>query len=532
MKKKVFVLLMGILVLCLTGCGNKSDNSSEEVTEVGKLDLEAQAINSFSDGYAAIKQNGKWGFIDKLGNIVIEPQYNDVGNFIDGLSFACIGDNYSNQNCGYIDKDGKTVIDFKYKDAYDFEFGYAIVKNDSSYSVIDKNGKEIFTTRYITTPISENLFVTNGTFGGNNTVDGFDIITLDGKVIADAVDDVGKVSDGLIKIKEKRDNNAKYGYIDEQGNVVIDYIYDNAGDFSEGLAPVIKNNKLSYINTSGDYILKDVEGAAVVYRSYSNGLVGILNNGKYSFYDTNGKLVFELNSSKKSGSHADQDSFSEGLLYLVNDENKFGYVDTKGKLVIDYQYEKYAGEFSEGLAKVMKDENTFEFINSKGKTIIGGKITKNSTSNSSNETSTSSNNESSSNSNSTSSTSSSSNTNTNSENSSNGTTSTQSNTSSESSDGIPINNMTIKYGTYKGINAIEGDTLVIQKDGTAIYNGDKKTTYYVGTYDFGQDSSSSDLTMAIIFDDTSFGWCGALYPSNNGKTLSCGSGFDYTYSGN
>ena len=72
MKRKILnILLVCILMISLTGCGKKSNNSSENVTKVGKLDLEVESIGEFHDGLASVKMAGKYGYIDKSGNVVI-----------------------------------------------------------------------------------------------------------------------------------------------------------------------------------------------------------------------------------------------------------------------------------------------------------------------------------------------------------------------------------------------------------------------------------------------------------------------------
>ena len=37
----------------------------------------------FSEGFAAVELDGKWGFIDKSGKVVIEPKYDYVSAFFD-----------------------------------------------------------------------------------------------------------------------------------------------------------------------------------------------------------------------------------------------------------------------------------------------------------------------------------------------------------------------------------------------------------------------------------------------------------------
>ena len=40
----------------------------------------------FSDGLALVKLDGKWGFIDKEGHVVIPFEYDDAEDFSEGLA--------------------------------------------------------------------------------------------------------------------------------------------------------------------------------------------------------------------------------------------------------------------------------------------------------------------------------------------------------------------------------------------------------------------------------------------------------------
>ena len=40
----------------------------------------------FSEGFAPVMQDGKWGFIDRSGRLVIAPQYDRVLPFAEGLA--------------------------------------------------------------------------------------------------------------------------------------------------------------------------------------------------------------------------------------------------------------------------------------------------------------------------------------------------------------------------------------------------------------------------------------------------------------
>ena len=61
-------------------------------------------VYKYSEGLAPVKTVGKWGFIDKTGQMVIAPQYDEAYPFSDGLASVELG-----KRAGYIDKTGKYV---------------------------------------------------------------------------------------------------------------------------------------------------------------------------------------------------------------------------------------------------------------------------------------------------------------------------------------------------------------------------------------------------------------------------------------
>ena len=42
-------------------------------------------VFDFREGFANVKKDGKWGYIDKKGKVVIEPQFDDASDFSEGF---------------------------------------------------------------------------------------------------------------------------------------------------------------------------------------------------------------------------------------------------------------------------------------------------------------------------------------------------------------------------------------------------------------------------------------------------------------
>jgi hypothetical protein len=47
---------------------------------------EGDEIKASHEGLAAVKVGEKWGYIDKVGNIVIAPKFNDADWFSEGVA--------------------------------------------------------------------------------------------------------------------------------------------------------------------------------------------------------------------------------------------------------------------------------------------------------------------------------------------------------------------------------------------------------------------------------------------------------------
>ena len=181
-------------------------------------------------------------------------------------------------------------------------------------------------------------------------------------------DDAKDFSEGLASVKL----NGKWGYIDKSGNEVIPLKYNEADNFSEGLAAVkldgkrgILDRKCGFIDKNGNVVIpfkyddaEDFsEGIAIVKL---DGKCGILGPSKCGFIDKSGNEVTPLKYDLAG-------DFSEGLA-RVKLNGKYGYIDKGGNEVIPFKYDS-AGDFSEGLALVELN-GKYGFIDKSGKEVI------------------------------------------------------------------------------------------------------------------------------------------------------------------
>lgn len=93
-----------------------------------------QKVYPFSDGLAAVQVEDLWGFIDADGKMVIEPQFVEVDFFSEGL--AAVREKEFTDPWGYIDKQGKMIIKPKFDLAEQFHNGIARVGSETTQSQI------------------------------------------------------------------------------------------------------------------------------------------------------------------------------------------------------------------------------------------------------------------------------------------------------------------------------------------------------------------------------------------------------------
>src|SRR5688572_2312889 len=73
-------------------------------------------ILSFSEGLAAVAKrvpntNGRWGYVDQTGKIVIENRFHSARTFSEGLAAVEVRENETTSGkIGYIDRTGRMVI--------------------------------------------------------------------------------------------------------------------------------------------------------------------------------------------------------------------------------------------------------------------------------------------------------------------------------------------------------------------------------------------------------------------------------------
>ena len=271
------------------------------------IDLEYDYILQFSDGIAAAAKNGKFGYIDTKGKIVIDFIYEDARSFNDG-SIAPVR---IEKRYGYINKQGEIVIERQFDKAGTVVNGIAVAANGRLVKAWSEERGDYMATE------KEHYIINDKTR---------EIITVAYDEVADFAEN------GLAAVREA----TLYGYIDKNGEEVIAPQFIEAGEFSEGLAPVkTQNEKWCYINEQGEIVMEFEN--TMKLGSFSNGLAWIVNEQReYGYINTDGEMVIEQ---KFRYNGAERDFYDDGYAVVEKSIGKYGVIDKEGNFILEPIYD-------------------------------------------------------------------------------------------------------------------------------------------------------------------------------------------------
>lgn len=160
------------------------------------------------------------------------------------------------------------------------------------------------------------------------------------------------------------------GYIDVSGTLVIDYVFEAALPFSDGLSVVKINGKYGYIDLRGEIT---IEPQFTVGAPFQDGAAEVTKEEKTGFIDTHGNMLFY------SDKYETICGFCEGLaLARVAKSGLWGYVDKAGLFAIPPRF-PHARDFSERKAVVAihdpyeaidRGSGAFGYINQNAEIVI------------------------------------------------------------------------------------------------------------------------------------------------------------------
>lgn len=112
-----------------------------EITLVKEIPVPENKFDNcwiFHNGYAVVRLDDKYNYIDTKGKYLSEQWFDYCGDFCNGYAIVRLND-----KCNYINTKGQIISERWWDDCWDFCNGYAIVLFYGKQYIINKNGKII-----------------------------------------------------------------------------------------------------------------------------------------------------------------------------------------------------------------------------------------------------------------------------------------------------------------------------------------------------------------------------------------------------
>lgn len=356
------------------------NTAGEEVIECGRFCNTVESFNRF--GFALVQDtNGYQGIIDRSGAYVVEPRYRYI-KFMENSPLVGVAMNNSEDWAVINPKDGNKILGVfseigspAWARRCDLigvtpEWNNNIllpVCNDDKWGVMDEKGKITIPLIYDRIYLHNNGMCEND-FIGDYVVaraeayyddeDPFDfyekgkcgLLTKEGDVVLDFIyDELYYFSDDCIVIGCEKRGGLKYGVITLAQEVVIPCQYDDiyVGD---GVISVKKGLWWGWADMNGKMLVKPRFYVKEGNLEFSEGLARVNDpyNEKQGFVNKTGELVIPcvLSPSAKIS------KFANGLAYYIKSRNRRGWIDRNGNFAITPIYENYSDFSEDGLVPV------------------------------------------------------------------------------------------------------------------------------------------------------------------------------------
>ncbi len=294
--------------------------------------------------------NSKWGYMDRGGDIVVDPLYRDTGVFNEGFGYAetdegrlivfneqgdeissiarLCGDQYFSEGylpvrrgnlCGYIDEHCNVIVEPKFDIAFPFVCGMGLVRQSNKLGLISTTGEWVHPPEY--QQIERFHESENTTIGISQDEEHF-FLTADGKTqrllnVAEA----RQIRQGLCPVKCTLDE--RWGWINLNNECLVSNKFsDIGGSFGADMLIAVKHdNNWGLSDVNGRFL--PVEGATWIGE------------------ESEGLRPFSV------GSITDEEMVRGGL---------FGYVDSIGRIAVEPRF-AFAVEFRGGLGEAFYDHD-------------------------------------------------------------------------------------------------------------------------------------------------------------------------------
>lgn len=184
-----------------------------------------------------VKENGKIGFLNQRAEMVVAPLYDEVGFcWMEVLLPVKLEENW-----GFINEAGEVVGEIKYNTVKDFSHGFASVNFGGKKETVTVEEIDEWTDEVVYKDV---IMLVDTKWG---------VINVSGQLVVPCMyeEPIQFESGAMVATAIL---NGKFGLIDQKGNEVTGFIYDDLSRFMDGKAKATLNGEVFYINAKGERV--------------------------------------------------------------------------------------------------------------------------------------------------------------------------------------------------------------------------------------------------------------------------------------
>ncbi len=202
-------------------------------------------IGLFDNGYAIVKKENKMNFIDTKGSIISDTWYDSIHKYESGYSVV-----RKSGKCNLLDQNKHLISDIWYDDFKSYDDGW-IVKKDNKYSIITSNGviiNNLYDEIEILSFHLAKIFLYG--YAKVRMNDKYNLLDSSGKLFSNTwYDDIYPFPKGVKVCKD-----SKYNIIGENGTLISDTWYDDIEYHRNGVFCIKNGGMVDYINIQGQLL--------------------------------------------------------------------------------------------------------------------------------------------------------------------------------------------------------------------------------------------------------------------------------------
>lgn len=291
-----------------------------------------------------IAKNGKIGYINQDGEVVIQPKYLEGGEFSEGLASVRLNGKY-----GFINTRDEITIPPTYDFVETFYRGIVNVYINGEVMFINKKEGRVLPETFNSFRFIDD---STGVFTTKDGKAGLYDFTQNRILVKPKSYQIGKFNNGLAVVTKRRDKRTEYGVMDKRGTFIVEFgRYLTIKEFVDGYALVKMNDPASddgnidgAINVKGELLFqRPYKNHSYISEDFHDGLAAV---SLYKYW-----LPEE-----------------EGVTYSTSKSYE-GFINLKGEVVYGDTLTEYVNDFSNNRAFIQDTNRNYNVIDLNFKTL-------------------------------------------------------------------------------------------------------------------------------------------------------------------